>query len=611
VIIFALAVGGLPACGRHTTGIAVPVFGDTREPAYPWTIPTEPWKGEGPAARTFYVDGAHGDDRNDGRSQKAPFRTLGRAVAESGAPVEAGDRVLVKAGLYRERLALTKHGVPGRPIVVSTFGDGEVIVDASAPVIGWTRAAGEVYRAHVGFVPVAVVVDGQPLFPEPAASALDPGRWHYDAGSGDLWVRCPRGGNPEGREVGVVKDDEYQDGVSLHDASDVVLFGLTVRFAGGNGLAVLGDRVRVERCRALFNGKAGISVYPYGATASTDVALVRNELYQNVLRNWPRGRYKDGGWAMGAVSHGTPHVRFEGNVSHRNGGEGLGAYGGAGGSTFRDNVSFDNWSVNLYVDNQPHATVERNLVYCHDPDPADLYGNGDPDPGDGHNVRRLRPIGVMTADEKYGTSPPANLRDVRIVNNLILNCRRGLDHYAQAEGSGLKEVRILHNTIVVPEGDGPDEAFVGIRVPYNGGQNAGTTYRDNLVYASHKGTRLLWGDPPRAGDRFAGLAFDHNLWFHSADPRPFHWGSGSREDFSHDEWAALGGTAHADGDQTGDPRLRNARAFEPNDLSPADGSSPAVDHGGDSGVTEDFGRASRPAGAGFDIGAFELRAPGP
>src|SRR5258708_24622577 len=122
----------------------------------------------------------------------------------------------------------------------------------------------------------------------------------------------------------------------------------------------------------------------------------------------------------------------------------------------------------------------------------------------------------MTADEKYSRTPPANLSDVLVANNLILNCRRGFDHYAQAAGSGLKQVRVLHNTIVVPDADGPDEAYVGMRLPWNGGHNSDSVIENNVVYATAPGTYLLsGGDADRgAADAFAGLRLHHNLWFH-------------------------------------------------------------------------------------------------
>jgi hypothetical protein len=217
----------------------------------------------------------------------------------------------------------------------------------------------------------------------------------------------------------------------------------------------------------------------------------------------------------------------------------------------------------------------------------------------------------MTADEKYSLSPPANLSDVLVANNLILNCRRGFDHYAQAQGSGLKKVRVVHNTIVVPDADGPGEAYVGIRLPWNDGNNADSVIENNVIYATFRSTYVLAGGSPDpdAVDAFTGLRLDHNLWFHAKRSRSFHWGpEGSKYDLSHADWAGLPGVSHADGDVTDDPRLRNPAGFAPADLVPLDATSPAVDHGTDAGILEDYTHGHRPVGGGFDMGALELGA---
>src|SRR5262245_893087 len=55
------------------------------------------------SGRVFYVDAATGNDANDGLSEARAFRTIGRAVTGTSAPIAPGDTVRIKAGLYRER----------------------------------------------------------------------------------------------------------------------------------------------------------------------------------------------------------------------------------------------------------------------------------------------------------------------------------------------------------------------------------------------------------------------------------------------------------------------------------------------------------------------------
>ena len=556
------------------------------------------------AGACFYVDGRGGNDAYNGLSQSAAFRSIARAI---GAGLAPGDTVRIKAGRYRERFSITRSGTAADRIVIGAFGDGPVVVDASLSISAWTLVSGQVYRASVPAAVTAVVVDDVPLFPEFSQAALKEGRWYYDGASKQLFVWCPQGGSPASHDVGVVQDDAYKDAIVLQNASFVTLYGLTVRFAGGHGVSILGDYVRVEKCRLRFNGKAGVSSFRWGTTTSTHLEIVKNEVYHNVLRNWPRGRIKWGGWAPGVASNSTPDVLYEGNVVYRNSGEGLLAYGGSGG-VIRDNVSYDNWSVNIYVDNRPNVVVENNFVYNHNPDPADLYNNGDPAPGDNRNLSRLRPEGIMTADENYNLNPPANLANITIANNVIVNCRRGITHYAQATGSGLKNVKVVHNTVVVPTSPvGGESTLVGIVIPYNAGNNVGSVYRNNIVYASHPATLLLdQSNSPVFGDGFKGLSIDHNLWFHASRPKPFHWGPGWLPATNYDlaAWQALAGTPHGAGDAFADPRFVDVLSIDNVSAKRLLAGSPAGGIGAALGVAEDYGYCVRSATA-PTLGAFE------
>jgi hypothetical protein len=409
--------------------------------------------------------------------------------------------------------------------------------------------------------------------------------------------------------VGIVSPDQRAHAVSVNDASHLTLYGLTVRFAGGRGISVLGNHVRVEKCTVAFNGNTGIAAFAYGATPSTGIDVVKNHIYHNFIRNWPRGLYKTGIWGMGATSHGTPNLRFIGNVSHKNGGEGLGGYAGAGGLIYKDNVVYDNWSVNIYVDNQPGTRVENNFVYCTEPDPKELYNNQDPDPTDNRNLRRLRADGIMTGDEDYGLTPPANLAHIVIANNVIVGCRRGIHHYALASGSGLKQVQVLNNTIVVPNAAGAGESYVGISIPYNAGNNVGSAYRNNIVHATHPSTYVLYGetDPAGTGDAFSGVALSNNLWFHAGRSAAWHWGRDYRSTWDHTfaGWLALAGSAHGAGDVNADPQLTSAFSFDPQDKRLKNPQSPAAGAGAPVDIAWDFNYAARPTAGRPDIGAFQ------
>jgi hypothetical protein len=581
----------------------------------------------------YYVDDANGNDANDGRSLGTAFRTIGRAFDSHQLTLMPGDTILVRGGLYRGGVVLgNAMGAPGNPIVLGPYGDGEVIIDNSPAVTGWTLHAGETYRVTPGFEPVAVVVDNQPLYRETSLAALQAApavagvpaalRYVYDSASGDLYVRVS-GGSPAGRDVGVLKDDRYGvDGITVNNSNYLTLYGLTVRFSSARGINVLGDHVRLERNKVLFNTYAGISGFGYGSTLTTDLQVVKNFAYYNMMGNWPRGRWPYGGWAAGIGLGGAPNVLFEGNISQKSGGEGILAYAGAG-ATFRNNVSLDNFSVSYYFDNRKDGVLEGNVAICHTPTLADVYNN-DLDPADeffAKNVRRLRAEGIMTADEEYSLTPPANLENVLIRNNVVIGCRRGFNHYAAATGSALKNVRFLNNTIIMPTDLLPEHeydasggtAIAGIVIPWNGGGNTGSVFENNLVVGGYPKAFLLYSEGMPAGqtDKFLGLSLSHNLWYQPNAPSPIHWGAdwSSAYDYTHTQWLALSGAAHGAGDLTGDPILVDPGTDLVADKKPQSG-SPAVDAGiAIAEVLTDFEGLARPQGSAYDIGAFEGSGP--
>lgn len=68
-------------------------------------------------ATTFYVDGSHGRDANDG-SRSRPWRS----IQEAAQRLSSGDTVVVLPGTYRERIHVTRSGAEGRPITYRASG---------------------------------------------------------------------------------------------------------------------------------------------------------------------------------------------------------------------------------------------------------------------------------------------------------------------------------------------------------------------------------------------------------------------------------------------------------------------------------------------------------
>src|SRR5205814_1915091 len=120
------------------------------------------------------------------------------------------------------------------------LGDGEVILDVSAKVTGWTQQTGSVWRAPVTFTPIGIVVNDVPLkqvrqgqmgstAPVEGLAGVTPGsgKWYFDS-AGNTITADVGNVNPNTADIVVPKDDGGQ--IHVFTQGDYYTFkGLTVR----------------------------------------------------------------------------------------------------------------------------------------------------------------------------------------------------------------------------------------------------------------------------------------------------------------------------------------------------------------------------------------------
>ena len=100
-------------------------------PATPSAAPSQssnpgedvPMPGEGDG-NTYYVS-KDGSDSNSGKEESKPFKTIQKGVDQ----LKAGDKLVIKAGTYKEKINVKKSGTKEKPIAITTKGkvkiDGE------------------------------------------------------------------------------------------------------------------------------------------------------------------------------------------------------------------------------------------------------------------------------------------------------------------------------------------------------------------------------------------------------------------------------------------------------------------------------------------------------
>ena len=96
--------------------------------------------------KTWYVGTGGNDNSSNPHSVGSPYRTIQKAADMA----EAGDEVVIKAGIYRESIHPANSGESSsRQIVYRPHGDGKVVVSGTNVVTGWEHHQGNIYVADV------------------------------------------------------------------------------------------------------------------------------------------------------------------------------------------------------------------------------------------------------------------------------------------------------------------------------------------------------------------------------------------------------------------------------------------------------------------------------
>ena len=306
---------------------------------------------------TYFVS-TTGQDSGLG-TYAAPFATIEAAAKR----LDPGDTVMIRGGIYYDRiLELSRSGSIDRPITIESVPGEFVTVDHGFKTGEWlpTRNTNVFRTKPVIAEPdldrvdsiIRVVIDNKPLVQVASRSALVEGSFWVDRISGDLYSWAAGGENPTGKEVLVLarRDAGTSAGVRLLDASYVTIDGLSLR-AGDIGILTegLGDDgirssgITVRNSEVKFTWNYGIRL-----DDTNNVLIANNNVHNNAQINFPRNQ--KGIWPHAIIGYNTSDVTVSGNRIHNNNGEGVGPYIGSDRWQILNNVVYDNWSANVYID---------------------------------------------------------------------------------------------------------------------------------------------------------------------------------------------------------------------------------------------------------------------
>ena len=141
------------------------------------------------SAATYYVDQNHPSASNSNPGTEAlPWLTMSKAASSTA--VGPGDMVIVKEGIYRERVTISRSGTPGSPITYQANPGDRVVVAGSSEIAGWTQLTvglargnpnyANIYYVDIGYEPTRLDDDEVQLV---YARQPDQGWWVVGAGS--------------------------------------------------------------------------------------------------------------------------------------------------------------------------------------------------------------------------------------------------------------------------------------------------------------------------------------------------------------------------------------------------------------------------------------------
>ena len=320
------------------------------------------------SAATYHVAQNHpaASDDSPGTTE-APWKTVSKA-AET---LEAGDRVVIHEGVYREWAEPVNSGRAGAPIIYEGAAGESVVMTGADVLTGWERAPGDrpVYKIPWTAKFIINTVNGQPIYHHPADDEhVRSGRAEQLIVDGEVWDSPQLVLSLDDMQAGTFFPDVENDMLYLwmQDGSDpsahkiegctrgmifgthpwkrpdgfdhVCVRGITFRcastFAQRPAVWMLGKHNVVEDCTIEWMCGGGVGVGPEGGVLRR--CIIRNNghvggcasgtnfvnedcLWENNSRK-PISRGWDAGGVKIALSH---HGLFQRCTFRRNGGPGL------------------------------------------------------------------------------------------------------------------------------------------------------------------------------------------------------------------------------------------------------------------------------------------------
>ena len=140
----------------------------------------------------YYVSPS-GDDLNPG-TLTAPTKSINQAIQKAF----AGDKIIVRDGIYREEVKFIRSGESGAPITLTNFDGETVIISGAEALTNWNNWQNSIYWTNIDFQTLQVWEDTHYFLRSVSSETqMEAGTFFYDAAQARLYVWCSDSRHPQ------------------------------------------------------------------------------------------------------------------------------------------------------------------------------------------------------------------------------------------------------------------------------------------------------------------------------------------------------------------------------------------------------------------------------
>ncbi len=388
-------------------------------------------------ATTYYVDATRGNDTNAGTSTTAPWKTLNKI---NNTPFQPGDSILLKRNeIWKEYLNFSSSGKPGNPIVIASYGTGNLpIITGRQEYEGWniaanwTSAGNNLWYREQSYNPQRLWINGEEVLRHEQIDSLDGTRYMWAWENSKLYIYSTK--NPA-VHFNSMETNVLFNTVSFNNQHYILIQDIEIQGGYDFALAIRGcSYITVKHCAIGNYARQGIQIrnnrgisstfitidncvldskfnFSYGKDKGIDdgIQMVSGAndcvIKDNVIKDFGHtGIYLK---AISASDNGVFNNKIYGNFIS---GEHVTYFRGLGTDGYenkcRDNEFFNNIIKNTTVRSQingNHNWIHHNIF-------------------DGVKNSIVKSWGVGQAIDLQGYGTDQVCHDNKIDNNLIMNC---------------------------------------------------------------------------------------------------------------------------------------------------------------------------------------------